>query len=260
MGSEGHARVVTALGRALSRHDARAAAACYAENAIYREVGTGLAVRGRAAIETVTREVLNAFPDATFGLGRVVPGSGGWTVEWWAEGTHLGLFRNIPPTGARFRLQAASVLQFSGGLIAVETVYLNAAALLRQAAVAQPHQSTPVQRYLQALMRHDPEAAAACFIPDGRREVVGEGCAEGRAAIAAQWRSLLAAVPGLQLELELPEGRGALVAVRYRLHVGRQGAACPGLSVFSLCGDSIALETVYSNGLAPSARSGAVAY
>jgi ketosteroid isomerase-like protein len=81
------AGAILALGEALRNHDAARAAACYTEDAIYSEVGTGISVSGRQAVEEVTREVLRAFPDATFGLGRTVPGEHSCTVEWWSEGS-----------------------------------------------------------------------------------------------------------------------------------------------------------------------------
>lgn len=236
--------VILRLGQALSRHDAEAAAACYTEDAVYEEVATGLAVQGRAAIAAVTREVLAAFPDATFGLGRVIPGPGTATVEWWAEGTHLGPFRGLAPTGLRLRLDAASVLTFCGGLIARETAYCNAAALLRRALGALTASPEPVRRYLAALVAGDIPAATACFAPLGCREVVGCGVQRGRAAIARAWRRW---APFRLTDVGIPTGGGSLWSVRYALHLPGAPGPVPVLSVFTLSEAGIASERVYGS-------------
>lgn len=212
MDSHEIAGVVTGLGAALNRHDAGAAGALYAPDACYRELGTGMEVRGREAVESINAEVFHAFPDARFGLGRVVtgPGPGEAVVEWWAEGTHLRPFRGFGPSGRPLRLEAVSVLSVRCGRIAEETVYLNPAPLLAVVLSPGPGEDllTLTRQYFSAWAAGDAEAVLARFHPDGIREVSGEQPARGVAALRASIRRTMEQWRGWNLKVGRLRGGG----------------------------------------------------
>jgi len=98
--------------------DAAALAADYAEGAVIESPTAG--VHGREGAEKAFRTVFNAFLDMTMTVdGLVIDGDQGATVLS-IEGTHIGEFMGLPPTGKRFLMSAVFFYELQDGLIVRE--------------------------------------------------------------------------------------------------------------------------------------------
>ena len=62
------------------------------------------------AVKAGLRRLFTAFPDLRFTLGGSVLIEEEVMVPWQADGTHLGPYDSLPPTGRRFRYQGVAVL------------------------------------------------------------------------------------------------------------------------------------------------------
>ena len=89
---------------AIRNRDAAAVTALYAEDAIVESPTAGGIVKGRAAIEDVTRTWFDGFPDVTFTRKTLVIDEN--HVVWIGDihGTDTGGFMGLPPTNKPFRL------------------------------------------------------------------------------------------------------------------------------------------------------------
>ncbi len=114
-------------------HDADAVAACYARDAVSRDVGRPTAMPGRESIRTAIQDYLTAFPDLTAGVGRLGCDGDVVYVEWHATGTHTGSFLALPPSGRVVQIDGCNVLRVGGeGLFITEISYWDVAGLLVQ--------------------------------------------------------------------------------------------------------------------------------
>ncbi len=99
--------------------DAAALAADYAPNAVIESPTAGVHI-GPEAAERAFRAVFNAFLDLTIAVDNVVVDGDKAVAVLLLEGTHIGEFLGIPPTGKRFSMPAVFFYQFEGGKIARE--------------------------------------------------------------------------------------------------------------------------------------------
>jgi predicted ester cyclase len=78
-----------------------------------------------------------AFPDFHFEPSRVSPSSTGVVVvEGRFQGTHLGVWRGLPPTGRRVDFPMCLVFEFDGDSMVSEIIYMDLATPLQQLGVA----------------------------------------------------------------------------------------------------------------------------
>ena len=105
---------------AIARRDAAAVTTLYADDAIVESPTAGGTVRGRLAIEGVTRAWFDGFPDVTFTRTTLVVD--GDSVVWIGDihGTDTGGFMGLPPTNKPFRLPIVFVCTLQDGLIVRE--------------------------------------------------------------------------------------------------------------------------------------------
>jgi steroid delta-isomerase-like uncharacterized protein len=105
---------------AIERHNVAAVTSLYADDAIVESPTAGGAVKGRQAIEDVTRAWFEGFPDVTFTRTTLV--IDGETVVWIGDihGTDTGGFMGLPPTNKPFRLPIVFVCTLQDGLIVRE--------------------------------------------------------------------------------------------------------------------------------------------
>jgi steroid delta-isomerase-like uncharacterized protein len=75
-----------------------------------------------------------AFPDFTSQIYEMIAEEDRIATRWSFEGTHLGDYHGIPPTGHRVRLSGMTFNRVRDGLLAEEWVELNHEGLLRQIA------------------------------------------------------------------------------------------------------------------------------
>jgi ketosteroid isomerase-like protein len=106
--------------QALSRRDVAGLAALYSNDAVIESPTAGGTVRGRAAIEEVSRTWFTGFRDVTFTAGTVL--IDGECAVWIGEvrGTDTGGFMGLAPTGKPFRLPMVLLCTVKDGLIVHE--------------------------------------------------------------------------------------------------------------------------------------------
>ncbi|HLB29785.1 MAG TPA: ester cyclase [Dehalococcoidia bacterium] len=119
------------------RHDAKAAAQLFSEDATLWNATLPEPLRGRKAIEEFMGAWLRAFPDMRVEIPNVV-GSGDYCAfEWVMRGTHTGPLQGpqgeIPATGRRVDLRLCAILRLDArGLIAEWKGYFDTASMMQQ--------------------------------------------------------------------------------------------------------------------------------
>ena len=102
---------------ALSRLDAAALGALYADNCVVDTPAGGGTVTGREANEKVYRGFFAAFPDLKIESQQVVSEGSHIAQLYTAVGTNAGGFMGLPPTGKRFRFNGAFIFTVENGQI-----------------------------------------------------------------------------------------------------------------------------------------------
>ena len=114
--------------------DAAALAADYAENAVIESPTAGVHT-GREAAERTFRVIFNAFLDLTTTLDNLVIDGNSAVTVLSLEGTHIGEFLGIPPTGKRFTMPAVFFYELKNGQIVRERRIYDFTGLLVQIGV-----------------------------------------------------------------------------------------------------------------------------
>jgi steroid delta-isomerase-like uncharacterized protein len=127
------AALIDRLTEAWNAHDAERVAACYAPDAVSRDVTLTDSLHGRTAIRNGAQTYMRAFPDIRVEVKRLFGDGELICEEWRATGTHRGDLFGLPATGRTAEVIGCNVMQLgSDGLIQSETTYSDAAGLYRQ--------------------------------------------------------------------------------------------------------------------------------
>ena len=114
--------------------DAAALAADYADNAVIESPTAGVHT-GPEAAERTFRVIFSAFLDLTMKVeSRIIDGNSAVTVVS-IEGTHIGEFLGLAPTGNRFIMPAVFFYQLENGKIVRERRFYDFTGLLIQIGV-----------------------------------------------------------------------------------------------------------------------------
>jgi steroid delta-isomerase-like uncharacterized protein len=125
---------------AINHRDVAAASRLYTDDAVVDSPAAGGTVRGRKAVEDVTRALFSGFPDITFtSLTLVIDGDRAVSIGA-IQGTDTGGFMGLPATNKPFRLPIVFVCTLRDGLIAHEQRIYDFTGMLIQIGVlkAQP--------------------------------------------------------------------------------------------------------------------------
>lgn len=114
--------------------DATALATDYAEDALIESPTAG-AHRGREAAEKAFRAIFTAFLDLTVTVDDIIIDGDKVANVLTLEGTHIGDFLGIPPTGKRFSMPAVFFYQLENGKIVRERRIYDFTGLLVQIGV-----------------------------------------------------------------------------------------------------------------------------
>src|SRR5262245_11565472 len=114
--------------------DAAVLVADYADNAVIESPTGGVHV-GPEAAERTFRVVFSAFLDLTTTLESVIVDGNNAVTVLSLEGTHIGEFLGIPPTGRRFTMPAVICYQLENGKIVRERRIYDFTGLLVQIGV-----------------------------------------------------------------------------------------------------------------------------
>jgi steroid delta-isomerase-like uncharacterized protein len=104
---------------AWSARDAAALAADYADDVVIESPMAGVH-RGRAAAEQALRKLFNAFVDFKAITERVLIDGNQVAHVVTNEGTHVGEFLGLPPTGKHFHIKVVLLHELEGGKIVRE--------------------------------------------------------------------------------------------------------------------------------------------
>ena len=109
--------------KAFNKHDAKAVAALYSQEAAFIERGDTVTA-GSDTIESNYQTYFDAFPDATTAVTRSWHSGSTVLFEYVEGGTHTGKHKVHKPTGKKVGYVGASVLQFKpDGLVRQDTTY-----------------------------------------------------------------------------------------------------------------------------------------
>jgi steroid delta-isomerase-like uncharacterized protein len=124
--------------------DAAALAADYAENAVIESPSAGV-LTGRDAAERTFRVIFGAFLDLTMTVDNLIIDGNHAVSVLSLEGTHIGEFLGLPPTGKRFTMPAVFFYQLENGKIVRERRIYDFTGLLVQIGVikARPSVARP---------------------------------------------------------------------------------------------------------------------
>jgi steroid delta-isomerase-like uncharacterized protein len=119
---------------AWNHHDATRFASLFSDDALLQIIASGEIMHGREQIRQFADAFLKALPDlqierrSTHECGEAV-----CVIEWSLTATHEGEFLGVSPTHRAVKLLASSIFELGAdGLIGKETVYFDAATVLRQ--------------------------------------------------------------------------------------------------------------------------------
>jgi steroid delta-isomerase-like uncharacterized protein len=114
--------------------DAAALATDYAEHAVIESPTAGVH-RGREAAEKALTAIFNAFLDLTVTTEHLIIDGDQVASVLTLEGTHIGEFLGIPPTGKQFRMPAVFFYRLENGRIVHERRIYDFTGLLLQIGV-----------------------------------------------------------------------------------------------------------------------------
>lgn len=127
------ADLIDRLTGAWNAHDPDGVAACYAPDAVSRDITLTEALHGRTAIRNAAETYMQAFPDLRVRATRIVCEGDLICEEWRSDGTHLGDLIGLAATGYPANMAGCNVIRLdANGEIASETTYTDAAGLYRQ--------------------------------------------------------------------------------------------------------------------------------
>lgn len=87
---------------------------------------------GSGQMKTVVQSWLVAFPDLVVTNKAVISENDRTVIQWNAEGTHLGEFKGIPPTGKRVLYEGVTIYKMDNNKITEYWAYLDMTHLLDQ--------------------------------------------------------------------------------------------------------------------------------
>ena len=88
--------------------------------------------KGSTAIKEVIQTWLHAFPDLKVTNTAVFGEEDRVAIQWKAQGTHKGMFKNIGPTDKQIHYQGVTIYQVQDERIIAYWVYIDMNDLLRQ--------------------------------------------------------------------------------------------------------------------------------
>ncbi|HMB93058.1 MAG TPA: ester cyclase [Rhodothermales bacterium] len=116
---------------AFKSHDASRIAGLHALTYEGLDVSRARRCQGRDAVQAAYEEWFQAFPDTQLAVTEVMTQSDRVAVSWIMEGTHQGLFLDVPPTGQHITACGISILTFDEETITKGLHLWDLAGLLR---------------------------------------------------------------------------------------------------------------------------------
>jgi steroid delta-isomerase-like uncharacterized protein len=118
----------------------------------YEILATGEVYDGAAELGRLMHENVTAFPDFHYDPERLHHADDAIVVEGTFSGTHLGVWRGLPPTGRTVEFPMLIVFPFDGDRMLGERIYFDLSTALRQLGVA--HDPNTVAGRLATALNH----------------------------------------------------------------------------------------------------------
>jgi steroid delta-isomerase-like uncharacterized protein len=132
----------------------------------YEVMATGEVYDGAEEVASLLDENKRAFPDFHFDVRRMRDADDAVVVEGDFRGTHLGLWRGLPPTGRAVDFPVIIVFEFEGERLVCERTYFDIGMPLRQLGVARDPNTRSGQ--IATALNH-PVTIGRAFIGELRR-------------------------------------------------------------------------------------------
>lgn len=125
-------RSVTDVLHFWNTHDIPGILSFYDADITWHNVAMEETYTGKAEVGATLAQLFNAFPDLRFEvLHKIVDGD---TVSerWLIQGTHLGTFMGIPPTGRHVEIAGMSMVEMRDGKFVSDHFYFDSGGVMRQ--------------------------------------------------------------------------------------------------------------------------------
>jgi steroid delta-isomerase-like uncharacterized protein len=116
---------------AWNSHNVDQVLAVYTDDVFLEDVPFGLVAHGSAELARLAQFFFAAVPDLHLQCVNIAVSGCHGTIEWVFNGTDVGAFK----TGKPFSFRGVSVIDVRGGLIARNSDYYDAAAIMREAGI-----------------------------------------------------------------------------------------------------------------------------
>jgi steroid delta-isomerase-like uncharacterized protein len=143
----------------------------------YELVATGDVYDGPDAVMRYFKESRSAFPDQRNRMLALHHADDAVITEFELQGTHLGNYRGLPPTGRAFTARMSSFFLFEEDRLVCERVYFDANTLLRQLGIA--HNPLSLKGRLATALNH-PLTVGGAFLRQALRRSGGRKPGDGR--------------------------------------------------------------------------------
>lgn len=110
---------------AWSRQDIDAVMGFFTDASSFEDLGFAYKFEGLEQIRSFVELTYAGSPDFRIQPTKIIVGDGAAAAAWTMSGTHSGDYPGLPATGKRFRVRAASIINFDGDRIKTVVDYWN---------------------------------------------------------------------------------------------------------------------------------------
>jgi steroid delta-isomerase-like uncharacterized protein len=111
------ASVIERMVEIMNTHDLDGCVNCYTDDAELQDPRFPDPVHGKEFVREGFAYWYNAFPDIRITISRLIVEPPEVAVEWTFEGTHLGEYMGIKPSGGSFQVMTAAHFAVAGGKV-----------------------------------------------------------------------------------------------------------------------------------------------
>jgi steroid delta-isomerase-like uncharacterized protein len=132
MAGPGVEAVLEEWAAAWSSHDTERLLALFTDDIVYEDVTFGVVTHGKKELRSFAEGAFAAAPDILFKLTNRFISATCAGMEWEMSGTHKGEFPGLPPTGKRFSVRGATIIELLASKIRRNSDYWDSATFMRQ--------------------------------------------------------------------------------------------------------------------------------
>ncbi len=128
-------KISEGLEAAWNSHDIEQILSFFTDDCVYEDIGAGKVNHGKEEIRTYLSDMLAFSSDVQFKFTSFFGEGNRIANEWIMSGTHTGNTPELPATGKKYSIRAASITETQNGKISKNYDYWNQMSLLRQLGV-----------------------------------------------------------------------------------------------------------------------------